>query len=34
MATSVTTFAAELAGDFSSELGGSTLGIMYETLAV
>ncbi len=32
--TSVTTLAAELAGDFSSELGGKTLGIMYETLAV
>ncbi len=30
--TSVTTFAAELAGDFTSELGGQTLGIMYETL--
>jgi nicotinamidase-related amidase len=30
--TSVTTFAAELAGDFTSELGGATLGIMYETL--
>ncbi len=30
--TSVTTFAAELAGDFSTELGGATLGIMYETL--
>jgi nicotinamidase-related amidase len=29
---SVTTFAAELAGDFTSELGGKTLGIMYETL--
>jgi nicotinamidase-related amidase len=32
--TSVTTFAAELAGDFTSERGGETLGIMYETLAV
>jgi nicotinamidase-related amidase len=31
--TSVTTFAAELAGDFTSELGGKTLGVMYETLA-
>jgi nicotinamidase-related amidase len=31
--TSVTTFAAELAGDFSSEIGGKTLGIMYKTLA-
>ena len=28
----VTTFAAELAGDFTAELGGATLGIMYETL--
>jgi Isochorismatase family len=31
--TSVTTFAAELAGDFSTELGGATLGIVYETLS-
>jgi nicotinamidase-related amidase len=31
--TSVTTFAAELAGDFGTELGGKTLGIMYETLS-
>jgi nicotinamidase-related amidase len=31
--TSATTFIAELAGDFTSELGGKTLGIMYETLA-
>ncbi len=31
--TSSTTFIAELAGDFSTELGGKTLGIMYETLA-
>ncbi len=30
--TSVTTLAAELAGDFMSELGGKTLGLMYETL--
>jgi len=30
--SSVTTFAAELAGDFTTELGGATLGIMYETL--
>jgi nicotinamidase-related amidase len=30
--TCVTTFAAELAGDFTTELGGTTLGIMYETL--
>ena len=31
--SSVTTFAAELAGDFTTELGGATLGIMYETMA-
>lgn len=31
--TSVTSFGAELVGDFSSELGGKTLGIVYETLA-
>jgi nicotinamidase-related amidase len=31
--SSVTTFAAELAGDFTTELGGGTLGIMYETLS-
>jgi hypothetical protein len=31
--TSVTTLAAELAGDFTTELGGATLGIMYETLS-
>jgi nicotinamidase-related amidase len=30
--TSTTTFAAELTGDFSTELGGATLGIVYETL--
>lgn len=30
--TSVTTFAAELAGDFTTELGGATLGVVYETL--
>jgi hypothetical protein len=30
--TSVTTFAAELTGDFLTELGGATLGIVYETL--
>jgi len=30
----VTAFAAELAGDVSSELGGKTLGIVYATLAV
>ena len=29
---SVTTFAAELAGDFTSEAGGATLGLMYENL--
>jgi nicotinamidase-related amidase len=31
--TSAVTFGAELAGDFTSELGGRTLGIVYETLA-
>jgi nicotinamidase-related amidase len=31
--TSVTTFAAELTGDFTTELGGATLGIVYETIA-
>jgi nicotinamidase-related amidase len=30
--TSVTTFAGELAGDFSTEMGGKTLALMYETL--
>lgn len=30
--TSVTTLAAELTGDFSTELGGATLGLVYETL--
>jgi nicotinamidase-related amidase len=30
--TSVTTFAAELTGDFTTELGGATLGLVYETL--
>lgn len=30
--TSVTTFAAELVGEFTTELGGATLGIVYETL--
>lgn len=30
--TSVTTFAAELTGDFTTETGGATLGIVYETL--
>ena len=30
--TSVATFAAELTGDFTTEVGGKTLGIMYETL--
>ncbi len=31
--TSVTTFAAELTGDFTTDIGGATLGIVYETLA-
>jgi nicotinamidase-related amidase len=31
--TSVTTFGAELVGDFSTPLGGTTLAIVYETLA-
>jgi len=31
--TSVPTFAAELAGDFTSELGGATLSLMYEALS-
>ena len=30
--TSATTFAAELTGDFTTALGGATLGIVYETL--
>jgi hypothetical protein len=30
--TSVTTFAAELTGDFATDLGGATLAIVYETL--
>jgi nicotinamidase-related amidase len=30
--TLVTTFAAELTGDFTTGLGGATLGIVYETL--
>jgi len=30
--SSATTFAAELTGDFATELGGATLGIVYETL--
>jgi Isochorismatase family len=30
--TSVTTFAAEFTGDFTTELGGATLGIVYETI--
>ena len=30
--SSVTTFAAELTGDFTTELGGATLGIVYETI--
>ncbi len=31
--TSSTTFGAELTGDFTTELGGQTLAIVYETLA-
>ena len=31
--TSVTTIAAELAGDFSTEIGSQTLALLYETLA-
>lgn len=31
--TSVTTFGSELVADFTSEMGGKTLGIVYETLA-
>jgi nicotinamidase-related amidase len=31
--TSVITFAAELAGDFTTELGGKTLGMLYELFA-
>jgi hypothetical protein len=30
--TSVTTLAAELTGDFTTALGGATLGIVYETI--
>jgi nicotinamidase-related amidase len=30
--TSTTAFATELTGDFTTELGGATLGIVYETL--
>ena len=30
--TSVTTFAAELAGDFSTQLGGATMALMYDTM--
>jgi isochorismate hydrolase len=30
--TSVTTLAAELTGDFTTDVGGATLGIVYETL--
>jgi hypothetical protein len=32
--TSATAFAAEMTGDFATETGGATLGIMYELLAV
>ncbi len=31
--TSFVTLAAEMAGDFTTELGGATLGIIYETIA-
>jgi hypothetical protein len=31
--TSVTALAGELTGDFSTEAGGATLAILYETLA-
>jgi nicotinamidase-related amidase len=31
--TSVTTFAAELTGDFTTELGGASLAILYETIS-
>ncbi len=31
--TSVTTFASELTGDFTTERGGASLGIVYETIA-
>jgi nicotinamidase-related amidase len=31
--TSVTTFAAELTGDFTTERGGASLGIVYETIS-
>jgi nicotinamidase-related amidase len=30
--TSVTTFAAELTGDFTTEIGGASLGILYELI--
>ena len=30
--TSVTTYGAELAGDFTTELGGKTLGLIYENI--
>jgi nicotinamidase-related amidase len=30
--TSVTTFAAELVGDFTTDIGGATLGIVYQTM--
>lgn len=32
--TSAITFAAELAGDFTTAIGGATLAIMYELLVV
>jgi len=31
--TSVATLAAEMAGDFTTELGGATLGLMYQVLS-
>lgn len=31
--TSVTTFIAELAGDFTTEIGGQSIGIMYDSFA-
>jgi nicotinamidase-related amidase len=31
--TSVTTLGAELTGDFTTELGGKTLGLVYQTLS-
>ena len=31
--SSVTTLAAELAGDFTTDTGGATLGLIYESIA-